>query len=124
MRSEPDGYTLFLTAALLSGSTRCSANCPTIRAGFPDAVAGHELPVVMAVHPSVPAKTVAELVAYAGENPGKINFGSAGTGGTIHLAGEMFKQIAGVRHGARALQGRGPGADRPDIGQYPGDVDT
>ena len=54
------------------------------------------LPVVMEIHPSVPAKTVAEFVAWAKQNPGKINFGSAGTGGTIHLAGEMFKQMAGI----------------------------
>ena len=50
----------------------------------------------MEIHPSVPAKTLAEFVAYAKQNPGKLNFGSAGTGGTIHLAGEMFKQMAGV----------------------------
>ena len=55
-----------------------------------------EVPVVMEVHPSVPARTVAEFVAYAKQNPGKLSFGSAGTGGTIHLAGEMFKQMAGI----------------------------
>jgi tripartite-type tricarboxylate transporter receptor subunit TctC len=55
-----------------------------------------EVPVVMEVHPSVPARTVAEFVAYAKQHPGKLNFGSAGTGGTIHLAGEMFRQMAGI----------------------------
>jgi tripartite-type tricarboxylate transporter receptor subunit TctC len=50
----------------------------------------------MVVHPSVPAKSVAEFVAYAKQNPGKLNFGSAGPGGTIHLAGEMFRQMAGI----------------------------
>jgi tripartite-type tricarboxylate transporter receptor subunit TctC len=55
-----------------------------------------EVPVVMEVHPSVPARTVAEFVAYAKKNSGKLTFGSAGTGGTIHLAGEMFKQMAGI----------------------------
>jgi tripartite-type tricarboxylate transporter receptor subunit TctC len=50
----------------------------------------------MVVHPSVPAKSVAEFVAYAKQNPGNLNFGSAGTGGTIHLAGEMFRQMAGI----------------------------
>ena len=55
-----------------------------------------EVPVVMEVHPSVPARTVAEFVAYARQHPGKLSFGSAGTGGTIHLAGEMFAQMAGI----------------------------
>ena len=67
-----------------------------------------DLPVVMEVHPSVPAKTVAEFVAYAKQNPGKLNFGSAGTGGTIHLAGEMFKQMAGVDMVHVAYKGAGP----------------
>jgi tripartite-type tricarboxylate transporter receptor subunit TctC len=55
-----------------------------------------EDPLVMEVHPSVPARSVAEFVAYAKQNPGKLSFGSAGTGGVIHLAGEMFKQMAGI----------------------------
>ena len=53
-----------------------------------------------------------EFVAYAKQNPGKLNFGSAGTGGTIHLAGEMFKQMAGVDMVHVPYKGAGPGADR------------
>jgi tripartite-type tricarboxylate transporter receptor subunit TctC len=53
-------------------------------------------PFVMEVHPSVPTKTVAEFIAYAKANPGKINLASAGTGGLPHVAGEMFKVMAGV----------------------------
>ena len=67
-----------------------------------------DLPVIMEVHPSVPAKTVAEFVAYAKQNPGKLNFGSAGTGGTTHLAGEMFSQMAGVNMVHIAYKGAGP----------------
>jgi tripartite-type tricarboxylate transporter receptor subunit TctC len=53
-------------------------------------------PFVMEVHPSVPTKTVAEFIAYAKANPGKINLASAGAGGLPHVAGEMFKVMAGV----------------------------
>src|SRR5262249_11710268 len=54
------------------------------------------LPLVMTVHPSVPATTVAEFIAYAKANPGKINMASAGVGGAIHLSGELFKAMTGV----------------------------
>jgi tripartite-type tricarboxylate transporter receptor subunit TctC len=67
-----------------------------------------EVPVVMEVHPSVPARTVAEFVAYAKQNPGKLSFGSAGTGGTIHLAGEMFGQMAGIEMTHVPYKGAGP----------------
>jgi tripartite-type tricarboxylate transporter receptor subunit TctC len=53
-------------------------------------------PLVMVVHPSVPAKTVGDFIVYAKANPGKINMASAGVGGLIHLAGELFKVTAGV----------------------------
>jgi tripartite-type tricarboxylate transporter receptor subunit TctC len=109
-RSEPDGYTLFFTAASIFVLN------PLLYKKLPYDPAKDfrmlalitDLPVVMEVHPSVPAKTVAEFVAYAKQNPGKLNFGSAGTGGTIHLAGEMFKQMAGVDMVHVAYKGAGP----------------
>ena len=109
-RSEPDGYTLFVTAASIFVLN------PMLYKKLPyDPVKDFrmlalitDLPVVMEVHPSLPAKTVAEFVAYAKQNPGKLNFGSAGTGGTIHLAGEMFKQMAGVDLVHVPYKGAGP----------------
>lgn len=109
-RSEPDGYTLFVTAASIFVLN------PMLYKKLPyDPVKDFrmlalitDLPVVMEVHPSVPARTVAEFVAYAKQNPGKLNFGSAGTGGTIHLAGEMFKQMAGVDIVHVPYKGAGP----------------
>src|SRR3954471_15704581 len=109
-RSEPDGYTLFVTAASIFVLN------PMLYKKLPyDPVKDFrmlalitDLPVVMEIHPSVPATTVAEFVAYAKQNPGKLNFGSAGTGGTIHLAGEMFKQMAGIEMTHVPYKGAGP----------------
>src|SRR6266480_2739597 len=109
-RSEPDGYTLFVTAAsifVLNPMLYKKLPYDPVK-DFRMLALVTDLPVVMEVHPSVPAKTVAEFVAYAKQNPGKLNFGSAGTGGTIHLAGEMFKQMAGVDMVHVAYKGAGP----------------
>ena len=55
-----------------------------------------KLPLVIVVNPSVPAKTLPEFIAYAKANPGKINYASVGSGATTNVAGELFKQMAGV----------------------------
>ena len=65
-------------------------------------------PQVMVVIPSVPAKTVPEFIAYAKANPGKVNMGSAGTGSVTHLAGELFKMMAGVNLVHVPFRGNGP----------------
>jgi tripartite-type tricarboxylate transporter receptor subunit TctC len=109
-RSEPDGYTLFVTAAsiiVLNPMLYKKLSYDPVR-DFRMLALVTDLPVVMEIHPSVPAKNLTEFVAYAKQNPGKINFGSAGTGGTIHLAGEMFKQIAGVDMVHVPYKGAGP----------------
>ncbi|MCP1915379.1 tripartite-type tricarboxylate transporter receptor subunit TctC [Bradyrhizobium elkanii] len=109
-RSDPDGYTLFVTAASIFVLN------PMLYKKLPyDPARDFHLlsvitdaPMIMEVHPSVPARTIAEFVAYAKKNPGKLNFGSAGTGGTVHLAGEMFKQMAGVEMTHVPYKGAGP----------------
>jgi tripartite-type tricarboxylate transporter receptor subunit TctC len=109
-RAEPDGYTLFVSAAsiiVLNPMLYKKLSYDPVK-DFRMLALVTDLPVVMEIHPSVPAKTVAEFVAYAKQNPGKLNFGSAGTGGTIHLAGEMFKQIAGVDMIHVPYKGAGP----------------
>src|SRR6267143_4575400 len=109
-RAEPDGYTLFFTAAsIIVLNPLLYKKLPYDPAkDFRMLALITDLPVVMEVHPSVPAKTVAEFVAYAKQNPGKLNFGSAGTGGTIHLAGEMFKQVGGIEMTHVPDKGAGP----------------
>jgi tripartite-type tricarboxylate transporter receptor subunit TctC len=109
-RAEPDGYTLFFTAAsivVLNPQLYKKLPYDPVK-DFRMLAIITDLPVLMEVHPSVPAKTVAEFVAYAKQNPGKLNFGSAGTGGTTHLAGEMFRQMAGIDMVHVAYKGAGP----------------
>src|SRR3954449_8061057 len=109
-RAEPDGYTLFVAAAsiiVLNPMLYKKLPYDPVR-DFKMLALITDLPVVMEVHPSVPARTVAEFVAFAKQNPGKLNFGSAGTGGTIHLAGEMFKQMADVELVHVPYKGAGP----------------
>jgi tripartite-type tricarboxylate transporter receptor subunit TctC len=96
VRAAPDGYTLLLvTTPNAINATMFNPGFDFIRDIAP--IAGIvRVPLVMEVHPSVPAKTVAEFIAYAKANPGKVNMASAGIGSTPHLAGEMFKTMAGV----------------------------
>ena len=96
VRASPDGYTLLLiTTANALNTTMFKLNFDFIRDIAPVASIVR-MPFVMEVHPSVPGKTVAEFIAYAESNPGKINLASAGTGSGTHVAGEMFKTMAGV----------------------------
>ncbi len=109
-RADPDGYTLFVAAGsiiVLNPMLYKKLSYDPVK-DFRMLALVTDLPVVMEIHPSVPAKTVAEFVAYAKQNPGKLNFGSAGTGGTIHLAGEMFKQMAGIEMTHVPYKGAGP----------------
>ncbi len=97
VNAPPDGYTLLLVnmANAINATLYEKLNFNFIRDIAP--VAGiSRAPLVMAVHPSVPAKTVPEFIAYAKANPGKINMASAGIGSAGHLAGELFKMMAGV----------------------------
>src|SRR5207302_6375726 len=91
VRAAPDGYTLLLvTTPNAINAALLKLNFDFIRDITP--IAGIvRVPLVMEVHPSVPAKTVAEFIAYAKANPGKVNMASAGIGSTPHVAGEMFK---------------------------------
>ena len=95
-RASPDGYTLLLiSTANAVNASMFKLNFDFIRDIAPVASIVR-MPLVMEVHPSVSARTVAEFIAYAKANPGKINMASAGTGSLTHVAGEMFKTMAGV----------------------------
>jgi tripartite-type tricarboxylate transporter receptor subunit TctC len=96
-RASPDGYMLLLVIATnaINATLYNRLNFDFVRDIAPVAIIGHT-PLVMEVHPSVPAKTVPDFIAYAKANPGKINMGSAGTGNATHVCGELFKMMTGV----------------------------
>src|SRR5262245_31053939 len=97
VNAPPDGYTLLLAGIpnAFNASMFGKLNFNFIRDIAP--VAGIiRMPLVMVVNPSVPANTVPEFIAYAKANSGKVNMASAGTGGGTHLAGELFKTMAGI----------------------------
>jgi tripartite-type tricarboxylate transporter receptor subunit TctC len=96
-RSAPDGYTLVLvpTSAAINATLYEKLNYNLIRDIAPIAAVARG-PQAMLVNPLVPARTIAELIAYARTNPGKLSMASAGVGTPGHLAGELFKQMARV----------------------------
>ena len=111
-KATPDGYTLLLVVInnAIDAAMKDKLSYDFIRDIAP--VAGiHRVPLVMEVHPSVPATTVAEFIALAKENPGSVNMASAGTGTITHIAGELFQMMAGVSmfhipyRGAQVFQG-------------------
>jgi tripartite-type tricarboxylate transporter receptor subunit TctC len=112
--AEPDGYTLFY------GNTSTLAVIPAVSKNpgydpaknFAPIASVSDSYMILVVHPSFPAKTVQEFVAYARANPGKLNFGHAGAGNVTHLTGEMFRSLAKIdflgvpyRGGAESITG-------------------
>jgi tripartite-type tricarboxylate transporter receptor subunit TctC len=97
IRAPADGYTLLFTmsANAINASLYENLRFSFARDTAPVALIGR-IPLVMEIHPSVPAKTVPEFIAYAKANPGKINMASSGNATPLHVAGELFKMMAGV----------------------------
>ena len=109
INSAPDGYTLLLMGAtnVINATLYEKLNFNFIRDIAP--VAGIiRVPLIMEVHASVPAKTVAEFIAYAKANSGRINMGSGGIGTTLHVSGELFKMMTGVDMLHVPYRGAGP----------------
>ena len=110
-----DGNTLLFIAASAALNVSLFDNLPfNLQRDIVPVSAIIDFPLVMLANPSLPAKTVPELIAYAKANPGKINIGSFGTGSTSHVAGELFKMTAGIEHDSRAVSRRRADDDRFD----------
>jgi tripartite-type tricarboxylate transporter receptor subunit TctC len=97
VQGTPDGYTLLFTSIpyVINPHLYRKVNYDALR-DFTPVVQFVAVPLMMASHPSLPAKSVQELIAYAKAHPGQINYASAGSGSSSHLAMELFKTMAGV----------------------------
>jgi tripartite-type tricarboxylate transporter receptor subunit TctC len=109
VHADPDGYTLLLTTSSNAINATLYSNLPFnfMRDIVP--IAGVSVsPSVLEVPPSFPAQSVAEFIAYAKANPGKVNMGTAGNGSPPHMFGELFKMMTGVNLTTVGYRGGGP----------------
>ena len=96
-KATPDGYTILMGAIALIVSPYLYARLPfDPLTDLVPVTQVNSAPLMLVVHPALPVKSVAELIAYAKANPGKLNYGSGGVGATPFLATELFKSMAGI----------------------------
>jgi tripartite-type tricarboxylate transporter receptor subunit TctC len=109
VHAAPDGYTLLMVgpSSTINATLYDKLNFVFLRDIAPVA-STFQQPQILLANPSLPAKTIPELIAYAKANPGKVTIASAGTGSSGHLAGELFKMMAGVNMLHVPYRGAGP----------------
>ena len=97
-KANPDGYTICLISASNSVNSATNPSLPyDLEKDLQGIAQATSLFYVVYIHPSLPAKSVKELIAYAKANPGKLNFGSSGTGTLQHFSGELLNHQAGIK---------------------------
>src|SRR5581483_11836490 len=123
--SPPDGYTLLLTST--ANAINASFD-PTLPFDFGKGIAPvagvARIPLLLVVNNDLPAKTVADFIAYAKANPGKLSIASSGIGTSLHLSGELFKAKAGVQFLHVPYRGSAPGLTDVMSGQIEGMFDN
>ncbi len=108
-KSAPDGYTFLLISGSFLTNPALTSNLPfdpirDFTAVTPAASSG----IILVANPALPAKSVPELIALARKHPGKLNFASSGTGGSLHLSAEYFRMLAGINMLHVPYKGAGP----------------
>ena len=108
-KAPPDGYTVLMMSLTFAVNPSLFRKLPydTEKDLTPVTLVA-SAPLLLVIHPSIPAKSVKELIAHIKANPGKLNFGSGGQGTTPHLAGEMLKMMAGLQMTHVPYKGGGP----------------
>ncbi len=109
-KAAPDGYTLSVAASgPIAYLPALSTGLPyNVRRDFETIANVVTVPNLMVVNPALPIKSISDLVSYAQANPGKVNYGSAGTGASGHISGELFNLLAGARMVHVPYRGSGP----------------
>ncbi len=108
-KASPDGHTVVMPITSFSINPHLYSNLPfdTVK-DFAPVVLAASAPLFLVVTPSLPAKSVSELIALAKSKPGQLNYANSGNGTTAHLAGELFKKMAGVNFVSVPYKGGGP----------------
>jgi tripartite-type tricarboxylate transporter receptor subunit TctC len=113
-RAAPDGHTLALVASSHAINPSMFKKLPydTVKS-FEPVILTHVVPLILVINPSIPAKNLKELIAYAKANPGKLSFASSGPGGAPHMSGELFKSMTGIE--MTHVPYKGSTAAHPDL---------
>lgn len=106
--AEPDGYTLILVSGSYGANAALHKLSYDTVTGITPIILLGTTPLTLTAHPSMPVKSVGELIAYSKANPSKLNVASAGIGGLDHLASELFKQQTGAAYTVIPYKGSGP----------------
>ena len=123
--SPPDGYTLLLTSTANAINASFDPSLPYDFAKGIMPVAGvARIPLVLVVNNDLPVRSVAEFIAYARANPGKLSIASSGIGTSLHLSGELFKAMAGIQFVHVPYRGSAPGLSDVMAGQIQGMFDN
>jgi len=124
VNAPPDGYTLIVVSASYGANGALHKLPYDSVTGITPIILLGTTPLLVSMHPSVPIKTVKELIAYSKANPSKLNVASAGIGGLDHLAGELFKLQTGATYTLIPYKGSGPAMTALLSGEVSGSMTT